>query len=181
MLTTEREFLRLALEEPNQWELHRGELRRKPAMSYEHNDLTDRLAFLLTGQVDERSFRVRNGKGHVRHSTESYYIPDLYVVPVELTRSLRGRPDVLEAYDAPLPLVIEVWSPSTGQYEVDAKLPEYQRRGDLEIWRIHPYDRTLTAWRRQPDGAYVESHHAGGTIQPIALPDVTINLDTLFD
>ena len=76
---------------------------------------------------------------------------------------------------------LEVWSPSTGEYDVNAKVPEYQRRGDLEIWRIHPFDRTLIAWRRQPDGSYIESHYAGGTVKPVALPDVTIDLDTLFD
>jgi Uma2 family endonuclease len=50
----------------------------------------------------------------------------------------RLRGDELELYVEPLPLVVEVWSPSTGQYDVDEKLPEYQRRGDLEIWRFHP-------------------------------------------
>jgi Uma2 family endonuclease len=178
---SEQKFLQLAMEEPNQWELHCGQLRRKPAMTYEHNDLTDRLAFRLTAQVDPSLFVVRNAKGHVRRSAESYYIPDVYVIPIELTQTLRGRRDALEAYQAPLPLVIEVWSPSTGDYDVDSKLPEYRRRGDIEIWLIHPYDRTLTAWRRQPDGRYTESHHVRGTIQPAALPGVTIDLDTLFD
>ena len=60
------------------------------------------------------------------------------------------------------------------------KLREYQRRGDLEIWRIHPYEHTLTAWRRQPDGSYAESLHTSGTVSPNALPGVTIDLDALF-
>ncbi|MEP6871059.1 MAG: hypothetical protein ABI939_04320 [Anaerolineaceae bacterium] len=33
----------------------------------------------------------------------------------------------------PLPFVAEVWLPSTGEYDVDEKFPQYQRRGDLEI------------------------------------------------
>jgi len=119
--------------------------------------------------------------GHVRRTSENYYIPDVFVIPTELVRPLLERRDVLEAYDDPLPLVVEVWSPSTGDYDVDSKLPEYQRRGDLEIWRVHPFDRTLIAWRREPDGSYAESHYAGGTVQPVALPNVTIDLDTLFD
>jgi Uma2 family endonuclease len=93
----------------------------------------------------------------------------------------RGRSDLLEAYEAPLPLVVEVWSPSTGEYDVDSKLPEYQRRGDLEIWRLQPYERTLTAWRRQPDGTYAETVCTGDTIRPIGLPGVAIDLDTLFE
>ena len=61
-------------------------------------------------------------------------------------------------------------SRSTGYYDVDAKLPEYQRRGDLEIWRIHPYERTLIAWRCQADGSYTESLYTSGTVQSAATP-----------
>jgi Uma2 family endonuclease len=78
-------------------------------------------------------------------------------------------------------LIVEVWSRSTGDFDVDAKLPEYQRRGDLEIWRIHPYERTLITWRRQADGTYNELLYTAGAVQPMALPDVTIDLDALFD
>lgn len=181
MPVSEQTYLQLALEDPNQWELHCGNLRRKPGMTYEHNQVAWELSFRLGQQLDRNRFTVRLSMGHVRRSAENYYIPDVFVIPIELTPPLRGRRDVLEAYDAPLPLVVEVWSPSTGDYDVDAKLPEYQRRGDLEIWRIHPFDRTLTAWRRQPDGSYAESQYTGGTVQPVALHGVTIDLDTLFD
>ncbi len=181
MPVSEQTYLQLALEEPNQWELLCGRLRRKPNMTAEHNQVAWELALRLGQQLDRNRFTVRLGMGHLRRTSENYYIPDVFVVPTELVRPLRGLRNVLEAYDAPLPLVVEVWSPSTGDYDVDAKLPEYQRRGDLEIWRIHPFDRTLTAWRRQPDGTYVESHYTGGKVQPVALPNVTIDLDTLFD
>jgi len=87
---------------------------------------------------------------------------------------------VLAIFSDPLPLVVEVWSPSTGDYDVDAKLPVYQQRGDLEIWRIHPYERTLTVWQRQPDGSYVETIHHGGIVTPVGLPGVEIDLDELF-
>jgi hypothetical protein len=46
---------------------------------------------------------------------------------------------------------------------------------------IHPYHRTFTAWRRQPDETYTETLHPTGSIQPVALPNVTITRDTLFD
>ena len=80
-----------------------------------------------------------------------------------------------------MPFVAEVWSPSTGDYDVEEKLREYQRRGDPEIWRIHPYERSLTAWRRRPDGTYEQTVQRGGTVQPVALTGVTIDLDAIFD
>ena len=182
MPVSERTYLQLALEDPEgHWELYCGFLRRKPGMSVEHNFLTTELFIRLTQQLDRSEFDVRSNVGHVRISPQNYYIPDVYVIPMELVRPRRHRPDVVEAYDTPLPLVVEIWSPSTGDYDVDTKLLEYQRRGDLEIWRIQPYERTLTAWRRQADGSYTEAHYTGGTVRPIALPGVTIDLDTLFD
>lgn len=181
MSIAERTYESLALEEPErQWELHDGRPREKPGMSAEHNWLMFYLGHLLQSQLDIGAFRVRVNAGRLRRPSETSYIPDVVVIPVALERAQRGRPGSLETYDDPLPLVVEVWSPSTGDYDVDAKLPEYERRGDLEIWRLHPFDRTLVARRRQPDGTYAETVHRGGTIEPAALPGVRIDLDALF-
>jgi Uma2 family endonuclease len=88
---------------------------------------------------------------------------------------------MLAIFSGPLPLVVEIWSSSTGDYDVDAKLPIYQQRGDLEVWRIHPYERTLASWRRQPDGSYQETIYRSGSVTPIGLPGVTIDLNTLWN
>jgi Uma2 family endonuclease len=181
MPVSERTFKQVALEDPEgQWELYGGQLRRKPGMPYEHNEIAWNLGLELVRQLDRSAFHVRVSLGHVRRSSESYYIPDVFVIPNELTLPLRGRM-VLEAYADPLPLVVEVWSRSTGDYDIEVKLQEYQRRGDLEIWRIHPYDHTLTVWRRQADGSYAEHVQTTGTVQPVALPGVTIDFDSLFE
>ena len=91
------------------------------------------------------------------------------------------RPDVLEVYDQPMPLVVELWSPSTGDYDIEEKLAVCKQRGDLEIWYIQPYKRTVTAWRLLPDGSYDEATFGEGTIKPVALPNVTIDLTALYD
>jgi Uma2 family endonuclease len=133
MPVSETDFRKLALEEPDaRWELHCGTLRQKPSMTAAHNHVVARLFRRLTQQLDERRFDVRSNAGHVRRSAEAYYIPDLFVVPMALVRPLLPQQDVLEAYESPLPLVVEIWSRSTGDYDVDSKLPEYQRRGDFE-------------------------------------------------
>ena len=64
---------------------------------------------------------------------------------------------------------------------METKLRECQRRGDAEIWRLHPYERTLTTWRRQADGSYSETVYREGVVEPIALPGVRINLADLFE
>jgi Uma2 family endonuclease len=176
-------YERVALEDPEgQWELVCGRLRSKPGMATEHNRAAQRLHRQLVLQLDERDYAVSLNASRLRISSGSYYIPDLVVIPDAVQRRLiETRPGRLEIYDEPMPLVVEVWSPSTGDYDVEEKLIEYQRRGDLEIWRIHPYAHTLTIWRRLESGEYERSVHPGGRIPLSYLPGVTIDLDRLFD
>jgi Uma2 family endonuclease len=182
MRVTEEEYRQRALDDrEGQWELYCGELRQKPAMSFEHNYLNVHLFRLLDRQLNPSEYDVRPNIGRVRRSAENYFIPDLYVIPVDLVQQMRReQPRALEAYEIPLPLVVEIWSPSTGDYDVETKLVEYQRRGDHEIWLIHPYERTLTAWTRQPDGTYAKAQHGAGVVRPAALPGVEIELEALF-
>jgi Uma2 family endonuclease len=163
------------------WELHDGRLVEKPGVTWEHGGIVALLGHSLLLQLDWSEYQVRFNEGRVRKPAETIFIPDLLVVPTAYGEPFRGRPGTLAIFSHPLPLVVEVWSPSTGDYDVDTKLPVYQHRGDLEIWRIHPYERTLTAWQRQPDQSYRETLHQAGIITPIALPQVMIDLDTLWD
>ena len=78
------------------------------------------------------------------------------------------------------PARYESWSPSTGTHDMNTKLPLYRERGDAEVWRLHPIDRDVIAWRRQPDGRYTEFRFSGGRITLLALPDLTIDLDKVF-
>lgn len=181
MSVIERTYEEIALDDPKRkWESYRGELREKPPMSWEHEDAAFLLGHRLQSQLNRREYRVWTS-GRVRRETETYFIPDVLVIPTEYGDEFRGRPGTLAIFARELPLVVEVWSASTGGFDLGTKLGEYQRRGDKEIWYLHPYARTLTAWRRQPDGSYVETVYHGGPIQPVALPNVTIDLDELFD
>jgi Uma2 family endonuclease len=181
MVVRARTVEEIMLEEPDRfWEVHRGRLREKPAMSESHNRVIWRLIRDLSTQLDPARFEARVNMGRVRYGATTYYIPDIYVVPVVGPTTIRNQPYKLEVFDQPLPLVVEGWSPSTGGYDVNEKLPEYKGRGDREIWRLHVLDFALTAWRRQPDGTYVDTIHHSGKIVPIALPGVVFNLDDLF-
>ncbi|MBA3450433.1 MAG: Uma2 family endonuclease [Chloroflexia bacterium] len=161
------------------WELHDGVLVEKPGMSFRHGEIPIRLGYFLLSQLDWSEYSVVV-ELRVRRSSATVFMPDLMVVPTAYSESIRDRP-VLAIYSDPIPLVVEVWSPSTGDYDVQAKLPVYQQRGDLEIWLIHPYERTLTSWERQEDGTYRETIYRGGMVAPAALPGVAIDLDALFD
>ena len=179
---SEEEYRRFALSDrQGQWELVDGRLREKPPMSAKHGDLMFELGHMLRLQLDRREFRLRIQSREAADFLRNYYVPDLVVIPAALDHVLRGEPRALDAYADPLPLVVEIWSPSTGEYDVDTKVPEYKARGDKEIWRLQPFERSLTRWVRRPDGGYEETVYVGGVVQLLALPGVTIDLDALFD
>jgi Uma2 family endonuclease len=182
MPISEETYERVALEDSDgKWELHCGRLRSKPGMTARHNYIGDRLAFRLQQQLPLDQYRVSGDRAHVRISETRTYIPDVAVIPIPLVERMeREQPTQLEVHREPLPLVVEVWSPSTGTEDLTEKLPGYQQRGDAEIWLLRAQERTLRAYVRQPDGTYIEHVYHGGLVRPAALPNVAIDLDELF-
>jgi Uma2 family endonuclease len=187
---SEQEYRELALNDTDhRWELWDGMLVEKPQMSMKHNAVAAYLGAALINQLDRDVFRVNVNGDRARISPRTYFIPDVIVIPVTYQLPFERDPRALGVYAEPLPLVVEIWSPSTGHYDLATKLEAYRQRGDLEIWFIHPYERTLTAWRRQPEGSYKEYLYRGGIV-PVAscpqspgvpFPGVEIDFDALLD
>jgi Uma2 family endonuclease len=179
---SEQEYRELALHDSDRlWELWDGVPREKPLMSMKHEDVASYLGAALIVQLDRRLYRVNINGGRARLSARSYYIPDVVVIPAAYKTPFEDDPRAFNAFAEPLPLIAEVWSPSTGDYDVATKLQGYRERGDAEIWFIHPYERTLTAWRRQADGSYAEETYRGGVVPVASLPGVVIDFDALLD
>ena len=176
------EYEAFVLEESDDrtWELVRGRLQEKPAMTEGHDNSSFELAHSLRSQLNPRHFRVSANMARVKRMDRSYFIPDVVVFPITGGPGQPENPRAFNAYSTPALLVVEVWSPSTGKYDIEEKLRAYQERGDLEIWRLHPFDHTLTVWRRRPEGGYDEVVLRGGQVTPSTLPGVTIDLDALF-
>lgn len=162
-----------------QWELYDGVLVEKPPMSWEHQNVAFELGHQLRLQLPKQRFRIQI-ESHVRRPEATVLQPDVMVIPENYGDAFRERPGKLVIIDRPLPFVAEVWSVSTGDYDVKAKLPIYMQRGDAEIWLIHPYEKTVTSWRRQPDGTYLASEHVAGVVELAALPGVVIDVADLF-
>jgi Uma2 family endonuclease len=179
---SEQEYRELALSDEGQLvELWDGVPREKPLMSMMHADVAAYLAAALINQLARSEYRVNINEGRTRLSARNYYIPDVVVIPAAYKAEFEKNPRAINAFAEPLPLVVEVWSWSTGPYDVATKLHGYRERGDEEIWYIHPYERTLTAWRIQADGSYTEEIHRGGIVPVASLPGVTIDLDFVLD
>jgi Uma2 family endonuclease len=182
MAISEKTYRQVALEDPTgRWELSCGHLRSKPAMTNAHLYVTELLIDALSAQMDWLQHWVAKDAPRLRTSTGSYYVPDVCIFPrALLEHAFRAGPRRFQVFDEPMPFVAEVWSPNTGDYDVETKIAEYQRRGDLEIWRLHPYEKTVRRWIRRPDGSYTESLLSSGIIQLAALPSVSIEIESLF-
>lgn len=178
-------YVRVALAETDDtWELYDNWLRCKPGGTVGHNELLHRLLYRLIDQLDRDDHELRINSGRLAHGRGTYLVPDLFVLPVAYLKAAVAQHGwhALEVYREPVPLVVEAWEPpSEGfDYDGDRKLPVYRQRGDHEIWRLHPYERTLHGWRRQPDGSYDAFVMIHGVVELHALPGITIDLDGLF-
>ncbi|MFN8591852.1 MAG: Uma2 family endonuclease [Thermomicrobiales bacterium] len=132
--TSNAHYERRALADSDRkWELWDGYLREKPGMTAAHSDLAVNLGSMLLAQLDRTKHRVRIDAGRVHRPEATYFVPDLFVVPTSMVAALLPLTETLEVYDQPLPLVVEIWSRSTGGYVVTEKLAVYQERGDREI------------------------------------------------
>ncbi|MBA3414533.1 MAG: Uma2 family endonuclease [Chloroflexia bacterium] len=174
-------YERLALEEAGRFvELRDSMLVEKPAVSFGHARTIERFSRQLRPQLDPDDHLIFVESARLRGG-ESYLIPDLVVIPAEVERAAFDRdPHRLAVYDDPVPLVVEVWSPSTGAYDTRTKLPLYLARGDREIWFVDPFERTLSASVRRADGTYEETIHTAGIVECASLPGVRVDLGALF-
>lgn len=180
-ILSEHEYRAFALSDDDHvWELWNGALAAKPPTSVKHDNVSSYLGFGLADQLDRGVYRVNINGGRTRYTSRNFYVPDVIVIPAAYQRPFEHDPMSFNAYADPLPLVVEVWSVPIDGYDVAAKLALYRQRGDLEIWFIHPYERTLTVWRKQPDGSYAEEIYRGGIVAVASLPGVEIDLDALL-
>ncbi|MFN8590597.1 MAG: Uma2 family endonuclease [Thermomicrobiales bacterium] len=178
---SDEEYQALALSDPDHnWELWDGVLVEKPLMSMKHDNVAFYLGLELAKQLDRSVFRVNVNGGKTRFP-RTFFIPDVVVIPATYQLPYEDDPRSFNAFAEPLPFVAEVWSRSTGDYDMAAKLPIYRDRGDHEIWFIHPYERTLTTWRIRPEGGYREDAYRGGVVAVESLPAVSIDFDALLD
>ena len=100
-------YEQVALEDSDTtWEYVCGQLREKPSMTQEHNDVAFQLAFLIASQLDRSRFQVRSNAGRLKTAAGNAFVPDVLVLPIGMTATQHGTRE-LETYDQPVPFVAE--------------------------------------------------------------------------
>ena len=156
-------------------------VREPPAPSRFHQELVGELHFQVRLALEGKSCRVYIAPFDVRlpksgeadDCVDTVVQPDVLIV-CDLTkldeRGMRGAPD----------WIAEVLSPATASHDQIVKLPIYERAGVLEVWLVHPTDRTLSIYRLE-DGCYGRPLilELKGRTAIGAIPGVSIDWDQL--
>lgn len=156
-------------------------VREPPAPSRSHQEWVGELYFQVRLALEGKSWRayvapfdVRLPKdGEVDELIDTVVQPDVLIVrdPAKLDeRGMRGAPD----------WIAEVLSPATARHDQTVKLRAYERAGVLEVWLVHPGDRTMIVYRLE-DGRYGRPsvHGLEGRITISVIPGASIDWDRL--
>jgi Uma2 family endonuclease len=155
-------------------ELIEGEIIDMAPIGSDHASFVIQLNSLLVKAVQDKGFvSVQNP---IRLSNRSEPEPDFAV--------LKPRADV---YRKQLPtaadtlLVVEVCNTSE-RYDREIKLPLYAAHGIPEVWIVSIEQQSITICRSPGNNRYLqeETTHAPGVLNLFALPDIAVDLSTLF-
>ncbi|MBF0525694.1 MAG: Uma2 family endonuclease [Deltaproteobacteria bacterium] len=102
--------------------------------------------------------------------------PDISVIcdPAKIDdRGCRGAPD----------FIVEILSPHTSKKDQAEKLALYEKHGVKEYWIIYPDYATVIVRLLGEDGKYgpPKINEADGNLEAAVLPDLTIDLDAVFE
>ncbi|HLZ73189.1 MAG TPA: Uma2 family endonuclease [Dehalococcoidia bacterium] len=123
-------------------------------------------------------------------------LPDVIVSvqnPIRLPQGSEPQPDVAilrpreDFYESGLPgpadvlLLIEIADTSL-EYDRDVKLPLYAAAGSIEVWIEDLNGERMLVYREPKDGQYTRMQviERGGTLAPLAFPELTLALDDLL-
>ena len=150
------------------YELVDGELLVSPSPSRRHQRIVLQLALRLATYVNR--FRLGElviGPVAVRLEPESYFEPDLCVVPPVETKRPRAAAAIAE-----LSLAVEVLSPGSIRHDRITKRKYYQRNAVPEYWIVDGDTEAFEVWR--PDEGRPDVHDERLTWQPTGAPEALV-------
>ena len=150
------------------YELAYGELLVTPAPGRRHERVLMRLAdevfaYLRTARVGELYI----SHGVVSWSEDSYFLPDLLVVPAG-----EARTDRWDEVQHPL-LIVEVLSPSSARHDRVQKRRRFQEAGVPLYWIVDPDLARVEIWTPADSAPHIEQErltwHPAGAAAPLVL------------
>jgi Uma2 family endonuclease len=160
------------LHEDDRVELIEGEIVEMAAIGTRHFACVNQLTRSLVREVGDAA--IVSVQNPVRLDEHTEPQPDLTVLRArDYRESLPMPEDVL--------LLIEV-SDTTLAYDRGVKLPLYSRAGIQEVWMVDVSHEVIERHTDPSGDGYqgIERTRRGGTIESVALPELTLSVDTVL-
>lgn len=153
-------------------ELLKGEIVEMPPEGAPHAYFSSEAGEYLTRLLGDQAM-IRHSKP-ITLPNNSEPEPDIAIVQRLGREYLQHHP-----YPNNIFLLIE-YSDSSLDKDLDIKTKVYAEVGILEYWVVNLRRRQLIVFRDSQDGKYVsKSTFTGGTIYPLAFPDVAVSVDAI--
>jgi Uma2 family endonuclease len=75
---------------------------------------------------------------------------------------------------------VEVWSPSTGDYDATEKVRLYESRLDEETWLLDPRSGTVTSFTLDPGRSCTERRYPRGRVPLAAFTGASVDVDAVL-
>jgi Uma2 family endonuclease len=166
---------------PDDWryQLIEGELvNMAPAPSFSHQTIASNIVFII------RRYLVNHRIGRVRFAPLDVYLTDTNVFQPDVLFIRKGREAIVQEdglHGAP-DFVVEILSPRTAPYDLNAKREVYARCGVEELWLVYPTAKRLDIYLLQRDPQKpARSHQAGENFTSEVFPGLQFSVDEIFE
>jgi Uma2 family endonuclease len=145
---SEEDYLSVAYDIPFKIEYHENEIITMGLASYEHEKITAKLIILLS-QIFERKgvdydILASNSGVQIPKFEGGYYMPDVLVMREEPIFRAKSNCIITNPY-----IIVEILSPSTKNFDLSEKLPEYKLLDSLQqVIYINPKKVSVTTYTR---------------------------------
>lgn len=151
---SEEDYFSVAYDIPFKVEYHENEIITMGLASYEHEKITAKLIILLSQIFEEKGvdydILASNSGVQIPKFEGGYYMPDVLVMREEPIFKAKSNCIITNPY-----LIVEILSPSTKNFDLSEKLPEYKLLDSLhQVIYINPKKVNVTSYTR------TENHNA---------------------
>ena len=159
------------------YQLIDGEIIMAPAPNFFHQTILANLVDMIAPHVRHRDL------GKLRFAPLDLYLDDSNVYQPDIVFISRARESIIREdglHGAP-DLVIEVLSPRTARFDLNAKRVGYSRAGVRELWIVLPEAKRVDVFDLKANSETpVASHSLGEIFRSPLFPELEISTDKIF-
>lgn len=159
------------------YQLIDGEIVMSPSPTFFHQQILGNIFSLLVPHVRAKNL------GQVLFAPLDFYLDDhnVYQPDVFFVSRARGHVIAEDGLHGAPDLVVEVLSPRTARYDLQAKRAGYARAGVRELWLVYPKAKKMDVFHLENNPETpVASYSLGEKFQSPLFPGLDLSTDAIF-